>query len=808
MLKRFYNPFNTLVLLTLALGLVHFSASRCFSADTYAVPQTAEAKLAWDPNDPSPDGYRIYQREEGQSYDYSRPSWTGSGTSGTAYNLKRGATYYFVVRAFVGAVESVDSEEVSFVAPLLEPTFYTISTAACEHGSISPAGTVVVAKGDDQAFAIIPDAACHVVDVKVDGVSIGAVSSYTFSHVTEDHTIEAVLSVDRHQIIASSGANGSITPSGTLKVDHGTSKTFVVSSSTGYHVADVRVDGISKGAITTYTFDKIENDHTIHASFEPDPAPPKTIPRAITSKEMEFGDVQADHTWTRVNFKQTYVNPVVVAGPIGPKGSDPSVIRIQNVDPDGFEIRIQVWDYLHVSPTAETVSYLVLEQGNYFLKDGTKIEAGSIMTNAAASFKQINFNDPFNVPPVVMTAVTSFNDSDALTGRMRRITVDGFQYRMQEQEANAQNHGAERLAYIAWEPSSGTVGDVTYLVENTADSVRHDDYCIFFDEPFASPPAFLADMQTCDGADTANIRFKNKDEFAVDVMIDEEQSKDTETRHTSEIVGFMAFVRNQTGIEAMEFGDVQLNHTWTRVDFEKAFANPVVVAGPIGLKGSDPSVIRIRNVDPKGFEMRLQEWDYLDGKHTTETVSYLVMEQGNYNLHDGTLIEAVNLDADAAKNFQSVGFRKGFNTTPVVMTSITSFNDPDALTVRMKEISIDGFHYRMQEQEGNAQNHGAERLAYIAWEPSSGTMGDVRYLIDRTGDSLTHNRFTIDFAKPFGATPVFLADMQTADGRDTANVRYVHKDEYGVDVLIDEEQSKDTEVAHTKEIVGFMSFVR
>ena len=110
MSKRFHNPLYTLVLLIVALFIFHFSSSVSFCADTYTVPQTAEVMLAWDPNHPAPDGYRIYQRTEGQSYDYSQPSWTGADTSGTIYNLDWDTTYYFVVRAYDDALESADSE--------------------------------------------------------------------------------------------------------------------------------------------------------------------------------------------------------------------------------------------------------------------------------------------------------------------------------------------------------------------------------------------------------------------------------------------------------------------------------------------------------------------------------------------------------------------------------------------------------------------------------------------------------------------------------------------------------------------------
>ncbi len=55
--------------------------------------------------------------------------------------------------------------------------------------------------------------------------------------------------------------------------------------------------------------------------------------------------------------------------------------------------------------------------------------------------------------------------------------------------------------------------------------------------------------------------------------------------------------------------------------------------------------------------------------------------------------------------------------------------------------------------------------------------------------------------------PVFLADMQTSNGGNTANLRRQDKDFYGIDVKIAEEQSLDGEIYHTTEVVGYMVFL-
>jgi hypothetical protein len=117
-----------------------------------------------------------------------------------------------------------------------------------------------------------------------------------------------------------------------------------------------------------------------------------------------------------------------------------------------------------------------------------------------------------------------------------------------------------------------------------------------------------------------------------------------------------------------------------------------------------------------------------------------------------------------------------------------------------------GFLYKNQEQQSNKQNHGAETLSFVAWEPSSGRLGRRQYLIGKTADAVTHEFYNISFIDPFGSSPAFLAAMQTTNSLDISNVRYASKDNFAVDVLIHEEQSWDAEVRHGHEVVGYMAF--
>lgn len=71
-----------------------------------------------------------------------------------------------------------------------ERPVYTVKATAGSHGSITPSGNVDVLHGGSQTFTFAANSGYAISNVKIDGASIGAVKSYTFENVTENHTIE------------------------------------------------------------------------------------------------------------------------------------------------------------------------------------------------------------------------------------------------------------------------------------------------------------------------------------------------------------------------------------------------------------------------------------------------------------------------------------------------------------------------------------------------------------------------------------------------------------------------------------------
>ncbi len=85
------------------------------------------------------------------------------------------------------------------------------------------------------------------------------------TNLTGDPT--TIYPVATHTITASAGANGSITPSGSVSVNNGSNQTFAIAATTGFHTVNVTVDSVSVGAVATYTFSNVTANHTIAATF-------------------------------------------------------------------------------------------------------------------------------------------------------------------------------------------------------------------------------------------------------------------------------------------------------------------------------------------------------------------------------------------------------------------------------------------------------------------------------------------------------------------------------------------------------------
>jgi subtilisin len=148
----------------------------------------------------------------------------------------------------------------------------TITAGAGPGGTIGPSGPATASCGESRSYTIAAADDCHAIqDVKVDGVSQGPISSYTFASLTSSHSILATFStLGPFTVNASAGPGAAIHPGGTSSVACGASQSYTIAPADPCRViTDVKVDGVSVGVVTRYTFGDVRGNHTIAATSAP-----------------------------------------------------------------------------------------------------------------------------------------------------------------------------------------------------------------------------------------------------------------------------------------------------------------------------------------------------------------------------------------------------------------------------------------------------------------------------------------------------------------------------------------------------------
>ena len=533
----------------------------------------------------------------------------------------------------------------------------------------------------------------------------------------------------------------------------------------------------------------------------------------------EAGEIlDLTHEWQTVQLENHYENPAIVVGPLSFNGKHESTIRIRNVTSNSFDVRVQEWNYLDGWHTNETANYVVVESGVHTLSDGTVIAAGVRSTGTA--WQSLGFGHEFDTTPVVFSQSLTELESDAVVTRQRDITSSGFSLRLQEEEALGP-HINEIVGWIAVGDKANAAADSqlhTFVMEN---GVNHRRTPLQFPSIDSASPIMVAAMQTSAGMDTANLRVTNLTADGAQIWVDEEKSRDRETRHAAEIVGGIVLSSGSVLATSSREGDnddqppsdnenavgeagwvLNLNHEWQTIQLAHTYENPAIAFGPLSFNGSHESTIRIRNVTASSFDVRIQEWNYLDGWHTTEEAGFMVFESGVHHLSDGTVIEAgVNQSMDSS--WQQIQFAHQFEITPVVISQTTTMSELDAVVTRQQDITASGFRMMLQEEEANGQ-HDTEHAAWIAIAtPQTADSSVVSSYA--TDNSITHQRSTLSFNSTSSAAPVVVAAMQSFAGSDTANLRFDNLGQGSVQVWVDEERSTDRETRHVAESVGVIA---
>ncbi len=274
-----------------------------------------------------------------------------------------------------------------------------------------------------------------------------------------------------------------------------------------------------------------------------------------------------------------------------------------------------------------------------------------------------------------------------------------------------------------------------------------------------------------------------------------------------------------------EVGTTTTDSTGTTVTLQNTYVDPVFIVEAIsgdasGGSGNRPAAAIITATSTSSFTVRVQEPDDEADTHGNETIGYLVMERGAYQLPDGRRVDVNSTttnnyygNAVAGASDDTCSFTQTFTDTPVVYTSLQSNNNtgtPDFLTVSQLLVTANDFACSIEVPDGVATApSSAEDIGWIAIEGGTFTNNGITLLATTTSTSITGWEDTPWYEvlfpyETFSATPGIVASKQTRNGAEGGWVRYDNEDLDSAQFAMDEAANSNR--AHTGESIGYLAF--
>jgi hypothetical protein len=505
----------------------------------------------------------------------------------------------------------------------------------------------------------------------------------------------------------------------------------------------------------------------------------------------ETGEVTTGHRGAFVLLPTPLADPVVILGPATARDEEPVLARVFDRSGGGFRARLQEWSHQDGEHELETFAFLALAGGRHVLPDGSVFEVGSLSLGDTERWRARAFSEAFAAPPALFLSVQTRNEDDPVVVRARDVTATGFEAALFEERESDGGHAAERVGFLAvGSPARsgrlGADGSLPYALRAiTLDDRR---------TPFFSHSLWLEEDGTPDAENG------HADE-RVDVLALGPRvfAQEVSALHPDAVAVRRAAPEHGARLEWGMLGD--LDHNWQTVPLARIYENPVVVVRPVTAQGQDPAVARVRGARGDGFELRLQEWEYLDGVHyAPEQAFYLVAEAGVHGLA-GLVVEAGRLEsAQLVRNgWLDVALPAPLPEVPAVFASVMTQNDAAPVIVRTSDRTGSGFRMAMQEEERRIAGHGVETFGWIAVQHGRRVTDDGR-VVRVFQAQADHTLTRIDFGETLrGRFPFLVGSIASALGTDPVELRYTALDPTGVVVFLQEEASRDAEITHAAE---------
>ncbi len=191
------------------------------------------------------------------------------------------------------------------------------------------------------------------------------------------------------------------------------------------------------------------------------------------SGRIDITDTIDNGSFVTVNFRNTYVDPVIICFVATNNEGEPVEVRARNVGSTSAELFLE--EDSGGAHATETVVYFVVEKGRHEFSDGTIIEAGSHVTasyhnGVSGSYggDAISFSVAFPASPAVFSSLNSYNNGDFMSSIAYQANTSGFT--LQQEAAETGNVAvSESVAWMAVSKGSSSLPLATFEVDASLD---------------------------------------------------------------------------------------------------------------------------------------------------------------------------------------------------------------------------------------------------------------------------------------------------------------------------------------------------
>ncbi len=241
----------------------------------------------------------------------------------------------------------------------------------------------------------------------------------------------------------------------------------------------------------------------------------------------------------------------------------------------------------------------------------------------------------------------------------------------------------------------------------------------------AQPPSFN------DGEATA-VRLRNVNTNSFELKLAEWADGQHLTEELSYLVIEAGSHQLESGVK-IEAGLLEASHQFGPVSFSHSYTDtPIVLSQPQSSNNPLVTITRQKDVNVAGgFEVRLQRDDNTEGTDATETVGYIVVEQGNNELGDTSYVAGLT-DNVLTNTWHSLTFPQSLvppeelstqAITPIVdsvifLAGVQTYDDNkgnQTTALRYRNLDTEGVEVLIQPPDSSNHNPHDEVIGYVAF---------------------------------------------------------------------------------------------